>query len=81
MNTYRVVWEIDVEAESALDAALMAEDIMHDYASDGHRPVLDVYSDPAMPDAPLGIPAYDKAGLTWEEIDLESQPDSVEEDT
>lgn len=75
MPTYRVVWEIDVEAESPRDAALMAESIMHDYAIDGHRPVLDVYCDPAMPDAPLGVPAYDKAKLAWEEIDLEEKSD------
>lgn len=41
MITYRVVWEIDVDAASPLEAALEAERILRDY--DGQRrPVLDV---------------------------------------
>lgn len=64
---YRVVWECDIDAATPEAAALEAESIMHDYASDGHRPVLDVYRN-----VPLGASAYaDCGGVEHEQIDLE----------
>lgn len=75
MPTYRVVWECDVEAESPHAAALEAESIMHDYSTDGHRPVLDVYSSANEPNARLAATVLVLSDanheVLWEQIDLE----------
>ena len=55
MKTYKVTWEIEVDAETALDAAREAESIMHDYAIDGHRPVFVVASSYEGPRPPATI--------------------------
>jgi hypothetical protein len=59
MGTYRVVWEIDVEAESAEDAARQALEIQRDpestgiifdvYAEDGYNTIVDLYSGTVIP--------------------------------
>ena len=71
---YRVVWECDIDAATPEAAALEAESIMHDYATDGHRPVLDVYWRTDMGnEEPLGMGAYESPNVAREEIDLEAQ--------
>ena len=42
MANFKVIYEIEIEAEDAVDAALEVEDIMGDYNGENHRPFFEI---------------------------------------